>query len=295
MNRPAIHFRHLAKKISQTSQLARGIPMNLTFQLNSIKRTPAAYQNSPHNFQRYYSVTSSPPPTMSTNKTKEQLAHIKDEAIIFAPKADQYGKTMLDRTELINDPAEQFHKWFDDAVKANISIPEAVTFSTAQLPSGKVSSRIVLMKELDKNGDFVIYSNWGSSKKAKDIETNKYVSLTFFWKELERQVRVEGTCERLTTEESQVYFDTRPRKSRIGAWASPQSESIHRHDLDKRVEELEKKFEGQEQIPCPPHWGGLRITPSEFEFFQGRPNRVHDRFVFLRQADQSWAIDRVAP
>lgn len=232
---------------------------------------------------------------MSQDNQSAQLSHIKKEAIIFAPKADQYGQSMLDRTELIRDPAEQFHQWFEDAVKAKIVIPEALTFSTAELPSGRVSSRVVLMKELDKNGDFMIYSNWKTSKKSKDIDTNKNVALTFFWKELERQVRVQGTCERLTTEESQVYFDTRPRKSRIGAWASPQSESIHRHELDKRVEEMEKRFEGQDQIPCPPFWGGLKITPNEFEFFQGRPNRVHDRFVYLKQDDGSWAIDRIAP
>lgn len=200
---------------------------------------------------------------------------------------------MLDRTELNPDPAEQFHKWFDEAKTKGVPLPESCTFSTAHLPDGRVSARIVLMKELDKNGDFVIYSNWDKSKKARDVRSNKWVSLTFFWKELERQVRVEGTTELLTPEESQEYFDTRPRASRIGAWASPQSQPIHRHELDALVAEQEKRFEGVDQIPCPPFWGGIRVQPVEFEFFQGRPNRVHDRFVYVRDGD-NWKIDRIA-
>lgn len=167
--------------------------------------------------------------------------------------------------------------------------------STAHLPSGRVSARTVLMKELDKYGSMIVYSNWQTSKKAKDIATNEYVALTFFWKELERQVRIEGTCERLTTEESQIYFDKRPRASRIGAWASPQSSAVEsRQQLDEFVQEQGKRFEGQEHIPCPPFWGGLRIRPLEWEFFQGRTNRVHDRFTYTKQGDE-WIIQRLAP
>jgi pyridoxamine 5'-phosphate oxidase len=200
---------------------------------------------------------------------------------------------MLDRKDLNPDPAEQFHLWFDEAKSRRVLLPESCTLSTAHLPDGRVSARVVLMKELDRNGDFVVYSNWSTSKKARDVKSNKWVSLTFFWKELERQVRVEGTTELLTPEESQEYFDTRPRKSRIGAWASPQSKSIHRHVLDELVTEYEKRFEGVEDIPCPPFWGGIRIQPVEWEFFQGRPNRVHDRFVYVKEGDE-WVIDRIA-
>lgn len=150
------------------------------------------------------------------------------------------------------------------------------------------------MKELDKDGSIIIYSNWGSSKKAKDVSTNKHVALTFFWKEFERQVRVEGTTERLSTEESQIYFDTRPRASRIGAWASPQSTVVDsREKLDEFVKEQEERFKNQEKIPCPPYWGGIRVKPLEWEFFQGRPNRVHDRFSYVKDGQQ-WAIHRLA-
>jgi pyridoxamine 5'-phosphate oxidase len=150
------------------------------------------------------------------------------------------------------------------------------------------------MKELDKDGSVIIYSNWEHSKKAGDVATNKYVALTFFWKELERQVRIEGTCERLTTEESQIYFDKRPRASRIGAWASPQSTVVNsREELDQFVEQQEKRFEDQDKIPCPPFWGGIRVRPIEWEFFQGRPNRVHDRFSYVKNGDK-WVIQRLA-
>lgn len=173
-----------------------------------------------------------------------------------------------------------------------------MTFSTASLPSGRVSSRVVLMKELDKDGSFVIYSNWGTSKKSRDVESNPWVALTFFWKELERSVRVEGVAERIPVEESQIYYDTRPRDSRIGAWASPQSQPVeNRQELDDLVEKYKKKFEGVEKIPCPPHWGGLRIRPVEWEFWNGRPNRVHDRFSFTRESveSESWGVKRLAP
>jgi pyridoxamine 5'-phosphate oxidase len=213
---------------------------------------------------------------------------------VVAPDAEQYGIFMLDRTELTADPAQQFKNWFLDAQNANIPLAEATTLSTANLPSGRVSSRIVLLKELDMHGNLIIYSNWKTSKKARDIETNPYACLTFFWKELERQVRVEGITELLSTEESQIYFDTRPRGSQIGAWASPQSQVIHRHDLDSLVHDQEARFEGVERIPCPPFWGGLKIKPIEWEFFQGRPNRVHDRFRYAKNANGKWVVDRLA-
>lgn len=147
----------------------------------------------------------------------------------------------------------------------------------------------------------MIYSNFGTSKKAKDIEGNKWASLTFWWRELERQVRVEGRVERLTPEESQVYYDTRIRGSRIGAWASPQSQVLERREeLEKRVQEVEKKFEGQEKIPVPEFWGGLRIVPEMVEFWQGRESRLHDRFVYNKVGegeaiDEEWRIERVSP
>jgi pyridoxamine 5'-phosphate oxidase len=154
------------------------------------------------------------------------------------------------------------------------------------------------MKELDKDGNLVIYSNWDTSKKAQDIRSNNQAALTFFWKELERQVRIEGVTEFLSNEESQIYFDTRPRASRLGAWASPQSQVLHnRAELEERCAEQQEKFKDVEHIPCPPLWGGLRIRPLEWEFFQGRKNRTHDRFVFTRNSvdDKKWTVERIAP
>ena len=158
---------------------------------------------------------------------------------------------------------------------------------------------MVYMKELDSRG-FVIYSNWDTSRKAADVASNPHAALTFWWRELERQVRVEGRVERLTSEESQVYYDTRIRGSRIGAWASQQSKVLQgREELEKRVEDVEKRFEGRDEIPVPEFWGGLRVVPEVVEFWQGRPSRLHDRFryewVETQSGEGEWKIDRLSP
>lgn len=218
----------------------------------------------------------------------------------------------------VQDPIAQFHKWFVAASDPATDVlhPETCALSTASLPSGRVSARMVYMKELDARG-FVIYSNFGTSGKARDIlgpetgdqQPNPWASLVFHWESLERQVRIEGKAERLTPEESQAYYDTRVRGSRIGAWASRQSAVLKpdasiegddgRAQLEKWVQETEKRFEGVEHIPCPDYWGGLRIVPERIEFWQGRQNRLHDRFVYDRMAGddgkETWSLERLSP
>lgn len=238
---------------------------------------------------------STPVPTNSSSKK------------IFAPTsnsedpghATQYTKGALDRSDLLPSPTDQFHAWFEEASKSGVYQPETVTFSTAELPSGKVSARMVYMKELDSRG-FVIYSNWDTSRKAADVASNPHAALTFWWRELERQVRVEGRVERLTSDESQVYYDTRIRGSRIGAWASQQSKVLQgREELEKRVSDVEKRFDGNDKIPVPEFWGGLRVIPEVVEFWQGRPSRLHDRFKYewveKENGEGEWKVDRLSP
>jgi pyridoxamine 5'-phosphate oxidase len=211
-----------------------------------------------------------------------------------APQASQFQKGELTRAQLNRDPFAQFHAWFKHALDAGIAQCEACTLSTAALPSGRVSARIVYLKELDRHG-FVVYSNWGTSRKAADVRTNAHGALTFWWRELERQVRVEGTLERLTAGESQGYFDTRIRGSRIGAWASAQSAVLAgRGELERRVGEVEERFEGVEDIPVPEFWGGARLRPESVEFWQGRESRLHDRFRYSKEGEE-WKIERLSP
>ena len=205
-------------------------------------------------------------------------------------------------------PVTQFHSWFTLAQRSGqIGHPETCTLSTAALPSGRVSSRVVYLKELDATG-FVVYSNFGTSRKAADLATNPWASLVFWWEAQERQVRVEGRAERLPRDESQAYFDLRARGSRIGAWSSRQSQVLRpdpavegddgRAQLDRWVRETEERFEGQEEIPVPEFWGGLRIVPERVEFWQGRESRLHDRFVYEKEGEgeaAKWTLERLSP
>ncbi|KAL9099515.1 MAG: hypothetical protein Q9163_004995 [Psora crenata] len=232
----------------------------------------------------------------------------RSSKLIFAPatnksihQAEQYTKGTLERSQLSSSPFVQFHAWFSAAQSASVHQPETVCLSTAHLPSGRVSSRYVYLKELDERG-FVIYSNWGTSRKAEDVASNPQAALAFWWHEQERQVRVEGPVERLSASESQSYYGLRARGSKIGAWASAQStvlpeEEGGRDVLDQRVKNVEKRFEGVEDIRVPEFWGGLRILPEVVEFWQGRESRLHDRFRYKRndEGGTAWDIERLSP
>jgi pyridoxamine 5'-phosphate oxidase len=205
---------------------------------------------------------------------------------------NQYMADGLSRASLNPDPIEQFELWYEQLHKADIFEPSAMTIATVA-PDGQPYLRTVLLKLFDKNG-FVFYTNYGS-RKAKHIETNPRVGLLFAWVPLARQVKITGIAEKVSTAESLKYFATRPRGSQIGAWASAQSEIVSsRSMLEAKFEELKQKF-AQGEVPLPEFWGGYRVVPQSIEFWQGRDNRLHDRFIFTRKEAGDWQIARLAP
>lgn len=203
-----------------------------------------------------------------------------------------YQLQSLLEKDLNENPIAQFENWWLQAVESKIDEPNAMTLATATT-SGKPSARIVLLKEIKDNG-FVFFSNY-HSRKGKEIEENPFVSLLFLWKGLERQVRIEGKIKKIPTEESDEYFYSRPRESRIGAWSSPQSTVINNRDiLQKNVEKYTSQF-GTENIPRPDFWGGYIVEPYRIEFWQGRPGRLHDRLQYSLTENNEWIIKRLAP
>jgi pyridoxamine 5'-phosphate oxidase len=198
----------------------------------------------------------------------------------------------LDEASIERDPIILFQRWFSDAQAANLVLPEAMSLATVG-SDGRPSARMVLLKQVDHDG-FVFFTNYNSAK-AQELETNPFAALVFHWVTMERQVRVEGKVVKTSREESRQYFETRPRDSQIGAWASPQSEVIeNRSILEERKAELEIKYHGR-SIECPPYWGGYRLIPDKIEFWKGRTGRLHDRILFTRTADGSWSMERLAP
>jgi pyridoxamine 5'-phosphate oxidase len=200
-------------------------------------------------------------------------------------------RQLLDN-ELDANPFVQFAKWYDEALKVQPDWPEGVTLATAAM-DGVVSSRVVLLKGFDQRG-FVFFTNYGSHKGAQ-IHENPNAALNWWWPALERQVRAEGAIVKTAAEESDAYWVTRPRGSQLGAWASDQSRVIlGRGDLEARFHELEETYRDV-PVPRPPHWGGFRVIPNVVEFWQGRADRLHDRFVYRLRESKDWVIERLAP
>ncbi|HET7706917.1 MAG TPA: pyridoxamine 5'-phosphate oxidase [Thermoanaerobaculia bacterium] len=198
----------------------------------------------------------------------------------------------LKDSDLDPDPFKQFDRWFAQAREAQPILPEAMTVATAGNDS-VVSARVCLLKGVDRRG-FVFYTNY-DSRKGRQIHENPWVSLCFFWPTLDRQVRVEGVAVKTTEEESEAYFATRPRGSQLGAWASNQSQVIMgRGDIEGKVADMDATYRDR-PVPRPPHWGGYRVIPTFIEFWQGREDRLHDRFVYRLRDAKDWVIERLSP
>jgi pyridoxamine 5'-phosphate oxidase len=212
--------------------------------------------------------------------------------VTISERRKDYTLLNLREDEVDPNAIRQFERWFDEAMKAGVSEPDAMTLATAT-PDGRPSARVVLLRGVDDRG-FVFFTNY-DSRKGRELAANPWAALVLFWHELERQVRVEGQVRRVSVQESDHYFQSRPAGSRIGAWASPQSEVIKsRESLEIQCQELEKSFEDG-TIARPPNWGGLRLVPETIEFWQGRPSRLHDRLRYTRREQSKWLVERLAP
>lgn len=205
---------------------------------------------------------------------------------------ENYTLAGLNEADCDSNPIMQFEKWFKQAQAAEMKEPNAMTLATATA-DGHPSARIVLLKEVSDLG-FIFYTNYGS-RKAQDFHSNPKAALTFYWAELERQVRVEGKVEKVDRAKSEAYFKGRPRGSKLGAWVSKQSKMVNgRMPLEARLNEIEARFADQEDVPAPEFWGGFLVVPEMLEFWQGRPNRLHDRIVY-RRSEFGWTLERLWP
>ena len=215
---------------------------------------------------------------------EQSLANIRNE----------YKKSELSKEKVNPDPVKQFFAWFNEAEIAEVPEPTAMSLATSN-SKGLPSIRVVLLKGVEQ-GKFIFFTNY-QSRKGKELEEHPYAALNFFWPQLERQVRIEGVVERIEEQKSVEYFQSRPRESQIGAWASPQSAVVAgRQVLVDRKKQIEEKFEGTEHLPKPKQWGGYAVKPYLLEFWQGRPGRLHDRILYtLDEKGKGWKINRLAP
>ena len=208
------------------------------------------------------------------------------------PDPGQQDFDALNESGVDPDPFKQFERWFRQAEAAVPLLPNAMTLATAT-PEGVPSTRVVLLKEFDESG-FVFYTNYNSDK-GRELDRNPAAALCFYWSELGRQVRISGSVTKTSREESEAYFHTRPIDSQLGAWASNQSEVIEgREYLEQKMDEMLRKYEGK-RIPLPPYWGGYRVAPVCFEFWQNRPSRLHDRIRYRLISPGGWLVERLAP
>ncbi|MDE3235072.1 MAG: pyridoxamine 5'-phosphate oxidase [Bacteroidota bacterium] len=198
----------------------------------------------------------------------------------------------LNEADVAANPIEQFARWWEDAIKSEIDEVNAMTVATAT-KEGVPAARIILLKGFDERG-FIFFTNYQSAK-GNEIADNPQVALLFFWKELERQIRISGTIEKIGAKDSDDYFQSRPAGSRLGAWSSPQSTVIEsRQVIEDNYARYEQQFDNG-NIPRPPHWGGYLVKPQKIEFWQGRSSRMHDRLLYSLQADGQWKLERLAP
>jgi pyridoxamine 5'-phosphate oxidase len=207
----------------------------------------------------------------------------------IADLRQSYEKGTLLEQDIKTSPFEQFTLWFNQALEQNVPEPTTMTLATADA-QGRPSARVVLLKGFDEAG-FVFYTNY-QSRKARDLAVQPWASLNFFWQPLERQVRINGLTTKVSAQESDAYFHSRPLGSRLGAWVSAQSQPTTLAELEANTAAVQQKYGGQP--PRPPHWGGYRLTPEYFEFWQGRPSRLHDRLTFQRSGT-GWALQRISP